>query len=281
MQHELNPDTVEELIDTLLKIGSRKMSIAFRQSTITEINGIHSVAFLCVLRESLPSQFGDISVDPLPLTGEEEFIVNPSFEFTTAHPDAIYDDNSVYEATQYDGTPQANLDLLKKVCSEVNLTEEQLIHFAQHRNTQNQVVQHIEVRSSNANESRYEEFVEDLAHNKPATSQPEEIGLQFLITLQAPKDHYVDGLHVSNRFDHVDSVAINGHRYPATIKTLSFADWETSLGQWIHTSNFLANNTAAPEINLSDELDRIAWDEFFASERMLPEPEKSQSNHQL
>jgi hypothetical protein len=53
---------------------------------------------------------------------------------------------------------------------------------------------------------------------------------------------------------------------------MPFLSWEDDVhGQWIHTSDFLADNTEAPKIQLADELERIDWGEFFANDRPWPE----------
>lgn len=271
MEQEYDADTVEELVDTLLDIGGNKMSMGFLQGSITEINGTFSVTFLGVLHESLPSRFGEIDVDPLSLTAEQEYTIDPSFEFTTEHPDVVYENSEVYEASAYTGEPHADLGLLKTLCSEVNLSEDQFVEFAEQDNPEAQVVQHVEVSSHPPNLTAVSGGTvppQEAAH----PSQPKDAGLHFLMTLQTAEDYPVDGIHPNHRLDHVSSVTIGGHRYPASITTMSFLSWEDSAhGQWIHTSDFLADNTEAPKIQMADELERIDWGEFFANDRPWPE----------
>jgi len=256
-------ESVEELINAILDIGGDKISVAFSQPDITKINETYSIPFFVVLRDSLPSQFGEIDAGRLPLTDEAEYTVSPSFEFTTAHPDEIYGNPKVHDATGYAGKPHANLSLLKTLLGEVNLSEEQFIDFVEQGEGLNQVVQHVEVSSSQPNQ---------ISQRTTGSTQPMDNGLHFLITLRTQTDHPVDGIHPDHRFDHVATVTLSGHRYPITITTAAFNDWENlTQGQWIHTSDFLVNNTEVPKIQLSNKIERIDWGEFFSNDQLRPE----------
>ena len=256
-------ETVEELINTVLEIGGDKISVAFSQPDITKINETYSVPFFVVLRDSLPSKFGEIDPGRLPLTDEEEYTVNPSFEFTTAHPDTIYGDAKVCEATRDIDKPHADLGLLKTLLGEVDLSEEQFIDFVEQGEGLNQVVQHVEVGSSQPSQVGVE---------ATGSTKPMDNGFHFFITLRTQAGHRVDGIHPDHRFDHVATVTLSGHQYPTTIETTAFNDWEnTTQGQWIHTSDFLVNNTEVPKIQLSNEIKRIDWGEFFSNDQPRPE----------
>jgi len=274
MEQELEVETVEELINALLDEYDGSLSVGFNQRSVTEISGKYSVTFVCVLDGVFPSQVGEIDVGPLPLTEDTDYVVRPSFEFTTEHPDAVFVTNGVYRVSKTtDSGSEADLSLLEKVCSEVHLGEQQFVEFVEQGEGMGQIVECVEVCSYDSRQQKAAEFLGAMIAGQPAPIQrtPDE-GLHFFVGFRVQEQELIDGLNPRHRFDHVDTVTIGGQQYPSTVVSDIVDSPKGGRGLWIHTSDFLATYTDAPKIHLSDELDRIDWAEFFASNRPWPEP---------
>jgi hypothetical protein len=274
MDLESEVETVEELIDGLISEHGNNLSVGFDQSSVAEVSGMYSVRFVCVLDGILPSQVGDIDIGPLPLTDANEYVVNPSFKFTTEHPDTVFVNNGIYRASTVEGgEPKADIELLEMVCSEVHLEEQRFTEIAEQGEGAKQIVECVEVCSYDSRQQKAAEFLGAMIAGNPAPPQqtPDE-GLHFFVGFRVQEQELVDGLDPRHRFDHVETVTLGDQQYPSTIVSDVVDSPRGGRGLWIHTSDFLATYTDAPKIRLSNELDRIDWAEFFASNRPWPEP---------
>jgi hypothetical protein len=266
-------NTVESLVTEILnEYTYEEVRVGFDLRSVQKLNDTYSVSFVVILKDILPSEFGDIDVERMSLTDAGDIDVTPSFRTTTEHPDQVLVDSSVYDVTTAGRDREADLSSVKQACEEVILSQEDFIEFVEEGSKTDTIIDMVEVSCFDSEETQTARALADeLLGSDTSTDAPED-GFYFRLHIRGGPNRLIDGVLATHRFDHVSSVVLDGEKYPATIDLVSIAAADGGNGQLIHSSDFVAEEDPhTPKINISDEIERINWDNLLASPSPWPE----------
>lgn len=250
--------TLRQYIDGVLDEYGDVLHATFAQNKVEEVGGTYTVEIIWISEDEIsPSNIPSLDATSVPLTEAEEYTVQPTIKAVTNESvDDVLDYNidPLISLSDHKGRVEDSaIDAMAKAFSEVHMDESELVEFVEQGEGTDGIVEFVEVYSFDA-------------PRQNATR-----GIYFFIELRLQHHYELDGLLTDGRFDHVDTLTIDGQAYPVIIDVDLTNSEGGSQGQWIHTSEFVAEHTEAAKVNLSEELDRIDWAEFFASGRPVPE----------
>lgn len=279
--------TLKDHINDVLKTHSGEVEAVFTRNTIKEIGGTYLVDILWVITGDIPpSQIPELESKTVPLTEDGEYTVRPTFTTTTTKTidEVMMDPDTVRGCLGYDGEMDTRvMESMKQVFSEVHMDESQLVEFVETDEGTNDLVEFVEVYMYDSDKTKVVENFTDQVANRPQRNggnHPDE-GMQMFIELRFNDYQPVDGMNSKKRFAHVETLTIDGQAYPINIEVGLTQSGKGGRGQWIHTSDFIVEHAGIPKLHFSDEIERINWAEFFASDKPWPEqpgiPEKMPS----
>jgi len=271
--------TASDILASVLNRYENVTAITPR-NRICEVGGTYTMELVWIIGEE--SRIGLDIIEQLeqliqvPLTEEQEIQTKLQMRTSIQTMDELvqgeYSDDVILDLTDPNGEfCESKISKLKQLFSEVHLTDDELIQFVQLNGGGNDFVEFIEVSSYDAIGEEVALFNSMCDHEALKLPETPGGGLHFYVNLGGSSHVEYNGICIEDRFGHVQTLNINGRRYPITIETDLSNGGKGWNGQWIHTSDQLAENTLTPSLSLSEELDRIEWSQFLSSTSPWPE----------
>jgi len=277
---EDSSDTLKQFINNVLDKHSEHLSIAFTQNTLSEVNGTYTAELIWIIRGGiLPSQIPELEANTIPLTEEEEYVIQPNFKITTQHIDIFLDfeegqaDHVRHRIDGYNGrVDNTKFDMMKQLFSEIHLDETELTEFVEQGEGYDQLVEFVEISSYSAESQHLPHLVADATMgNGNKTKQAPDDGIHIYIQIRYNRHSTRNGIWTKKRFEHIQTLTIDGQQYPVNIETGLTMSGNGGRGQWIHTGYTLVEHGDFPKITLNEELNKTDWSEFLANGKPWPE----------
>lgn len=275
------PSTLTELVESVAKEYNPESAVAVRD-TISELNGTYHVTLEWAFPKGIPLFPYADGAETMWLTDERERKVSVNFESFEENTDYIsmFKDEDKHKITLLsfdESIDKRGLKALQTAFSEIRLDADDLIEFVTGEPNR---VNHVEIAGYTTGTGKLIKSAVDQLSDDEHTytnAQTRDVTIWMLIVLNGGH-RMIDNMWSKNRFNHVESLSINGESYPIEIQTIRFGtEIEADLGgrgQWIHTSDFMAeevDNPPTPKLHIDELLYDIDFAELLHGESPWPD----------